>query len=407
MPTLLVIEPNLGARGHWQTHVNNIAREAHRLGWHTRCLGGPAASATSTNHLDVVPCIEHAPPGWLAPGVGTAPDLDAIAASNARLASELAALPHDRTDDVRAVLVPAATTWNVLGIARWLAQRRPQAQAAFQLLVPDFLDLAGGDLPDERVAIYAEATRTLLDAGAPPPLLWTEALVLTDRLAPHLDARVRIERAPHLRSFDRALALRRRRRRGRGDPVTIGKLGRLHEDTGLFQLPFVVREVLARQGDGVRFVIHAAPYAFQEGLESHRDAMALVHALDDLPQVTVIREALDDAAWDAVLADLDVLFLPYDARFRYQSSGPFREALALGIVTVVPRGSSLDADARELGSGSARFEMGDVGDMVTGIERAVGSRTRARKSRWAARRWRRAQDAGRAFGKLLDAAARQ
>jgi enoyl-CoA hydratase/carnithine racemase len=91
-------------------------------------------------------------------------------------------------------------------------------------------------------------------------------------------------------------------------------------------------------------------------------------------------------------------------RFRYQSSGVFRESLALGIVTVVPDGSSMEADAKEFGAGVALFKPGSARSMIRALDRAVGSHTLASHAERAAIQFRRATDPETRFDSLLSSA---
>ena len=398
MPHLLIIEPNLGSAGHWQSMIEGIGRLAAERGWSASCLGGLDA-ASNAQHLRVVPFFSDPPRGWLGPAAGEG-DIDAIRASNDRLYEDLSAADPVLDGKPDLVIVPACTVWNALGIARWIAPRL--TQVIVQLLVPDFIDLETDEV-DGRIEIYREAVNTVLDSGAPPPLIWTESPLLGDRLRSQVDSRVRIERAPLLSSVEAGLAIREAALPVSRRPTLVGKIGRQHPDTGLYVVPRVVRGVLRRQRAGARFVIQCAPYPWQEA-SGQGPALAKIGRLARLPQVEVLSGQLDSAAWMRTLAALDNVFLPYARRFRYQSSGVFRESLALGIVTVVPEGSSMEADAKEFGAGVALFKPDSARSMIRALDRAVGSHTLASHAERAAVKFRRATDPETRFDSLLSSA---
>lgn len=389
MPTLLVLEPHLSQPGHWQPTVREIARQASNHGWRALALTTRGERPVpSMEPLEVLPWFREPPPGVLWPADGSRPEAEQVRAVNARFESQLLELPADVLADARLVILPSTTIWNVLGTARWLAARLP-VPSVLQLLAPDFVQ-PERRRTDERVAWYREATDLLRGDPRTQPRLWVESTQLLALLRRHLDRRVLLEDAPQLTdqaALRRAWTERSGRERTPG-PMRIVKLGRLHEVTGLRSLHQVVRRVVEHLGGRVQFLVQCAPYAFQNALPEHAEPLALTRALAELPQVTVVTEPLSAPAWYGALAEADFVLLPYASGVRYQGSGVFREALALGAVPVLPRGSELDAAARRQRMAVVRFRPDSTSSMVRAVLRAVRAHARlARKAQRAAPRW--------------------
>jgi glycosyltransferase involved in cell wall biosynthesis len=84
----------------------------------------------------------------------------------------------------------------------------------------------------------------------------------------------------------------------------------------------------------------------------------------------LLEHGLDPAAYQALLADADLLLLPYDAAaYGPRSSGILAEARALGVPAVVPAGCWMEAAA---GPGPEVVFHGPA-DFAAAVERALAS----------------------------------
>ncbi|HWK43561.1 MAG TPA: glycosyltransferase [Stellaceae bacterium] len=127
---------------------------------------------------------------------------------------------------------------------------------------------------------------------------------------------------------------------GADRPVTIGYLGNARLEKGFQYLPAMVDAVLAhpRHGRRVRFVVQCGLNI--EGGEP--GILAARRHLAGLPdhRVQLVDGVPDAAAYYRLLADLDIVLLPYEAAsYRTRSSGILAQALAAGCPVLVPAGT--------------------------------------------------------------------
>lgn len=124
---------------------------------------------------------------------------------------------------------------------------------------------------------------------------------------------------------------------GSGVPLTerrccVGVLGHSRPEKGLHLIPQLV--ALHPELD---FLIHVSGAQVEK---LWQDAKATT---DTLPNLEIILGALDADAYHALMARVDVLLLPYDARqIPLRSSGVFSEAVAAGKIVVVPKGTWME-----------------------------------------------------------------
>jgi glycosyltransferase involved in cell wall biosynthesis len=134
-----------------------------------------------------------------------------------------------------------------------------------------------------------------------------------------------------------AAALAARPARSPDSPITLGYLGNARPEKGFQHLPALAEGLLAHpiHGGYVRFVVQCGLNieGGEPGIVAARDRLAglpagRIHLVDGVP---------DAAAYYALLAEMDIVLLPYEAAsYRTRSSGILVQALAAGRPVVVP-----------------------------------------------------------------------
>ncbi len=125
--------------------------------------------------------------------------------------------------------------------------------------------------------------------------------------------------------------------------------GHANRPKGYHLLPGALARVLARH-DSVRFRIHGSFNEHDRNVD--RGPLDALRRLD--PRVEVSDAVLTREAYLAWLASADAILLPYDpATYEKRGSGLFAEAVALGIPTVVTKGSGFAEGSLRRGSAVA------------------------------------------------------
>lgn len=102
-----------------------------------------------------------------------------------------------------------------------------------------------------------------------------------------------------------------------------------------------------------------------------------------------LNAAVDDALYHYLMSCCDIVLLPYvGEKYMTASSGIFVEAVAAGKVTVAPRGSWMEAQAKEHGTATVLFEQGDPAYVALAQLKAqarlpeLSARAEAKKAAW-------------------------
>jgi len=272
--------------------------------------------------------------------------------------------------------------WSAAGIAGWLRDpSSSEATVVLYFMFTDYLD-GSGDLRPE----YAELLDALAARSGKRIFILAETREIRDDLIRLADRRLVIEIAPHVAASAIFEELRTKRRRSAASPfIRIGYAGHNRRDRGAHLIPGVVERVTARTSRSVCFSVH-----FEDPTAQVQEARLLSSmSLVDFRSGILRAEEFYD-----LLASMDIMLLPYEPGERTQrrGSGIFSEALALGLVMVLPGGSHLALEAARYGAGFTSYEKWDPGSIadsalaaVEDFERLEGM-ARAAAERWAEER---------------------
>jgi glycosyltransferase involved in cell wall biosynthesis len=175
-----------------------------------------------------------------------------------------------------------------------------------------------------------------------------------------------------------------RRPRAGSRPVCLSFLGEQRPNKGYLMLPAIAERLLASDAD-LRLVV-------QNSWELMSDQTAQLQRLSCASgRIRVQVGSVDQAGWNALLEEADLIVLPYDqATYSSVTSGIAAEAIANGIPQVVPQGTCMARLVRDYCDAGVVFETSAVEPVVAAVLAAVAdfdalaSRAARAAERWAA-----------------------
>ncbi|MEC8175129.1 MAG: hypothetical protein VX090_17310 [Pseudomonadota bacterium] len=149
--------------------------------------------------------------------------------------------------------------------------------------------------------------------------------------------------------------------------IQIAFLGHQRRAKGFHLVPELTSRILQECGDNVKVLIHDV---------SPSDMTAEHAALDELAvhndRVTITRKQADNRAWSALLAQSDLIVLPYSPqRYRHSYSAIMVEAVVSAIPMVVPSNTSISATLDALGGPCTAFDSWDVATIFSAVKKAI------------------------------------
>lgn len=126
-------------------------------------------------------------------------------------------------------------------------------------------------------------------------------------------------------------------------------------------------------------LLEACPDAHCTIQANYWDPVGVEHAVRALesmgPRVQVLRGPLEPRRYAALIADADIVALPYDpAHYRDLGSGVFAEAAAAGRIVVAPDHTWLAEQSRKWGLGVVLFDRHDPASFGAALREAVAGR---------------------------------
>ncbi len=334
--TALIVDPALHSLGgHHYNAVERLQRELVRFGITAPCLGSAQADEPTRQALACTPTFSRSI-------YGRQDDDDrAFPADVARVERELAkALAAHAVPDL--LILPCADTVLAAALARLLRRgrhRRPRVllwllYGPHPLKAPDAPELAPQRL---RAHLAYTALAKVADVRA-----WCE----TDAMAAFWRTLVSFDIG--VRSTP-GLATPRKSTREAAAPAIVTCLGFANRAKGYRLLPEALPIVLQRDAHA-RFVIH--------GIVDGSDATDERTVFDRLAglgdRVALRHDVLDAPTYLDLLAEADLLLLPYDPKvYGVRGSGIFAEARRIGVPVVAPKACAFARPAFDEGWGVA------------------------------------------------------
>jgi glycosyltransferase involved in cell wall biosynthesis len=260
------------------------------------------------------------------------------------------AMLHERVDRlVRAgdwVLVTIATQLEAHALARWV-QELPRRKKPWivVLFLSDRWNRAGREEYERQVAEFRKVKATIASLSL-DDARHVIFLTLTDLLAEELRELLgtNVGVAPMPLPYGETL------RTPRDSPFPlVAILGGTRSEKGSYRIPDIIRA--CRSHVEVAFLVHVTNDTLTP------EEAGRLSGIAEEPRVTVIRQALPLAAYEAALNSADVALFPYEViPYRKRTSGVFGEAVAFGKPVVVTPGTWM---AEQIEAGRAAGTIAD------------------------------------------------
>jgi hypothetical protein len=137
-------------------------------------------------------------------------------------------------------------------------------------------------------------------------------------------------------------------------PPIVGYVGQSRPERGTLLIPEVVERTLTDPTVALSWKVQIDSGVLSRN--SADDALAALERLADHPLLELVPTNLGMRDYYRLLGDVDVMVMPYAARYSNTGSGIAVESLRAGHVQVVSRESTMARRARELGAGMVHIE---------------------------------------------------
>ena len=355
---LVIIDPGLHSRmGHHYNYVRAVVDAAHRRGLETLVLGPFMAGPDIQQELSVVPVFRiatYAPMVWdYSPTASeTNPVVQEgqqVLMTNSIVFADLLvrASPLCRPDDL--IFVHTVLENQIMGITQWLGSLPGNERPRSNILLRFWHDKT-------HIKPVLELCSTVLNSPALRARYSTDTMELSVLYSDLLRKAVDVVPIPMPIPYD-ALAPEARASRRRflpeglsPDTRVIAYAGDCRLQKGFHFIRPVIEELLREAPCPVHFLIQISDVNFTDEMRESVRAIAPVAG----PNVTVVQETLSADDYYSFFNETDIMLINYDPRqYAYTSSGLFTEAMLLGKVSVIPAGTSMENEARRLGTGYA------------------------------------------------------
>lgn len=166
--------------------------------------------------------------------------------------------------------------------------------------------------------------------------------------------------------------------------ITVAFLSSWTQDRGGHLLPEVVRLVNAHRDD-VDFVFKMDWIAWEK-LRNQTGADPSGNAFSE-KNVQLTEAGLSATQYYEVLANADILLLPYAGRYMKASSGIFYEALSFGKVMITPSGSVMHQEAGRFAAAAVGFNQQNASDVAAAVLAACRQLSALQEKAQAAAAW--------------------
>jgi glycosyltransferase involved in cell wall biosynthesis len=344
-PRLYLFDPNLkSAGGHYLGYAQRVADAAESMGVSPVLVTSSKMTADAAS-VHILPELELDYWQEMCPGPGEDPH-DHLAASADLFAASMSRIQlEEGIGDNDILFFPYINLAEVMGLARW--KRVAGIAPRLALLFRRDLDEQGIDATVGARAGASLLRQALADLYSTPGSqnirLFTDSDNLSEEHGQILRRRFQTAPIP----VDTALFGSRIRQ---SDGVaTILYLGDARTEKGYGSFPAIARALQPELASGrVRMIIQSnfnVPGG-EPGIAAARDF------LSTLPNVLLLRHAMNEQQYNEYLLQADLVLLPYQAnRYVSRTSGILAEAICAGVPAIVPPGTWLADQVRRHGAG--------------------------------------------------------
>jgi glycosyltransferase involved in cell wall biosynthesis len=177
-----------------------------------------------------------------------------------------------------------------------------------------------------------------------------------------------------------------------GDQLTISMLGDARIGKGIDMIPGLVETLLEQYPGRLNFVIQTStPVVGADSEVLHSTLARLIRLEQEHDALLLLPEPLTTEEYFSTIARSDIMLHPYRAdSYRYQSSGMFAEAMALGKAVVIPADTWMSSELERFDGGGAAFEIGDSDSLLQSTKAVIDDievyrgKAQAAKASWLA-----------------------
>ncbi|HUY35696.1 MAG TPA: glycosyltransferase [Pirellulales bacterium] len=374
MSHFFLADPSLiSVSGHCWSYLRSLIAPAQRLGYQTVLLGNRAVDPELRAAHDIKPLFQ------CSCDVRFGVHDETFVVHNRALRDDLDMATRwyniGRRD---VVFLNTLRHWALIGMVDWLESLPPERRPCV-VLVMHFTAHPNPHLRSETLPYYKAGFDRIDRSPARDRIfLMADSQELVDEYRT-INDRLSWVVAPIPHGFPAAPVAR-----GAGARLRLGSLGEARENKGFHLLPYLVRRVMASpEGRDVEFHLHVCFH--DQKSPYYRQVRA---RLARLP-VTMYPDKLDEEQYARLLGQMDVVLLPYTLEnYHAHTSGILSEAMAMGKLLVVPKGTWMARQVTTFGSG-VTFNPEDVDDLSRQVLHLISHHARfAAGAESRARHWR-------------------
>jgi len=156
---------------------------------------------------------------------------------------------------------------------------------------------------------------------------------------------------------------------GRDNRLTLSMLGDARLGKGIDMIPDLVEELLVEYPNQLKFIIQTSTPVVGANSKFLDATLARLNQIDqEQDALVLLSEPLTTQEYFSTIAQSDIMLHPYRAEsYRYQSSGMFAEALALGKAVVVPADTWMSRELEKRAGGGISFKIGDADSLKQSV----------------------------------------
>lgn len=251
-------------------------------------------------------------------------------------------------------------------------------------------ELTNADHPDRQIALdtYRQALQHLRRLPKLHLLLFAETPEVCDFLAHCVDHSVKVLQMPYVGGFLDEWSATQTPTIDTAKTPVVGYAGQSRPERGALIIQQIANQVQQIASAPAQWSIQLD----RDFIDRHlgEQGLADLDAFAAQPGIRVYGGDLPLADYQSMLADIDIMVMPYSERYRSTGSGIAIESLKLGQILVAPEDSTMARLARECNAAVVSFDRSEVDAVAAAVQEAIdrfaelAPRARAARATWAA-----------------------
>ncbi|NQW21549.1 MAG: glycosyltransferase [Chloroflexi bacterium] len=159
------------------------------------------------------------------------------------------------------------------------------------------------------------------------------------------------------------------------EQLTISMLGDARLGKGIDMIPDLIEDLLLDYPDQLQFIIQTSRPVIGADSEVLDSTLKRLNQIElESEHLKLLPIPLTTEEYFLTIARSDIMLHPYRAEsYRYQSSGMFAEALALGKVVVVPNKTWMSSELAKIGGGGISFNVGNSSSLSESVREIINN----------------------------------